>query len=139
MMALHAGLAPAAPVAPAGVVMLDIDFTPAIERPRQEWFLAGTEMQHIRLAPPAERSAQIASPANGVVIALDPDIPAARQQVTISSRGASAAAHFYLDGTALGAADAARLWFPVPGYHQLELREAEQVLDTIRFTVRAAR
>ena len=139
MMALHDGLVPAAPVAPAGVVMTDIDFTPAIERPRQEWFLAGTEMQHIQLAPPAQRSAQIASPANGVVIALDPDIPAARQQVSISSRGASAAAHFYLNGTALGAADAALAWFPVPGYHRLELREAQKVLDTIRFTVRAAR
>ena len=84
----------------------------------------------------AARSPQIASPANGVVIALDPDIPAARQRVIIASRGASAGARFYLDGEDLGPADTQRAWFPLPGYHRLELREAERVLDTVRFTVR---
>ncbi len=139
MMALHNGAPPPAPTPPANVVVRDIEFAPAIESPRQEWFLAGTEMQHVELAPPTLRSPQIASPANGVIIALDPDIPMRRQQVTISSRGASAGAHFYLDRQMLGAADSPLAWFPVPGYHRLELREAERVLDTVRFTVRAAR
>jgi penicillin-binding protein 1C len=139
MLALHEGATPAAPSPPAGVVRRDIEFVPAIEQPRREWFLAGTDMQRIELAPPAQRAPQIASPANGVVIALDPDIPMQRQQVSISSRGASAGARFYLDDKALGAATTQLAWFPVPGYHRLELREAEKVLDTVRFTVRAAR
>ncbi|MCC6710233.1 MAG: penicillin-binding protein 1C [Gammaproteobacteria bacterium] len=139
MMALHEGVTPRAPAPPTGVVTQAIDFTPAVERPRQEWFMAGTVMRHVALAPPAARSAQIATPANGVVIALDPDIPLQRQQVTVSSRGASAAAHFFLDGTLLGAADADLAWAPVPGYHRLELRDARAVLDSVRFTVRPAR
>ena len=137
MMALHAGAPPPAPTAPTSVIATDIQFLPAIEAPRREWFLAGTQMQRITLASPAARTAQIASPANGAVIALDPDIPAQRQTLTITSRGANAHARFYLDGEEIGAADSPRAWFPVPGYHRLELREAQRVLDVVRFTVRA--
>ncbi len=138
MLALHEGATPTAPTPPAGVLAQDIDFTPELEPARREWFMASTEMRHIVLAPPRIRSPRIASPANGVVIALDPDIPLQRQQLNISSRGANAGARFYLDGEVLGAATAQLAWFPVPGYHRLELREAERVLDTVRFTVRAA-
>ncbi len=136
MLALHEGAAPPAPVPPAQVVANAIEFLPVIEQPRREWFLAGTQMQRIELASPATRSPQIASPANGVVIALDPDIPVQRQALTIASRGANARARFFLDGESLGPADTQRPWFPLPGYHCLELREAERVLDVVRFTVR---
>ena len=136
MLALHEGAAPSAPAPPAQVVANAIEFLPAIEQPRREWFLAGTQMQRIELASPATRSPQITSPANGVVIALDPDIPAQRQRVIIASRGANARARFYLDGEGLGPADTQRAWFPLPGYHRLELREAGRVLDVVRFTVR---
>ena len=138
MLALHEGATPAAPTPPTGVLAQDIDFIPALEAARREWFMVGTEMRHVVLAPPEIRSPQIASPANGVVIALDPDIPLRGQRLTISSRGASAAARFYLNGEALGAARTELAWFPLPGYHRLELREAARVLDTVRFTVRAA-
>jgi penicillin-binding protein 1C len=139
MMALHEGVTPAAPTPPPGVVATSVSFSPAIEQPRQEWFMTGTEMREVALAPPAARAPRIATPANGVVIALDPDIPLQRQQVTVSSRGANAAAHFVLDGAPLGAADAALSWAPVPGYHQLELRDAQGVLDSVYFTVRPPR
>ena len=139
MLALHKGDTPPPPAPPAHIVTNNIEFLPAIEQARREWFMAGTEMQRIELASPASRRPQIASPANGVVIALDPDIPTARQSVTIASRGANAKARFYLDDGLLGPADTQRRWFPVPGYHRLELREAERVLDTVRFTVRAPR
>lgn len=138
MLALHEGSTPSAPTPPAAVVAQDIDFSPALEAARREWFMVGTEMRHIVFAPAAIRSPQIASPANGVVIALDPDIPLQAQRLKFSSRGASASARFYLDGEALGAADSELAWFPLPGFHRLELREAERVLDTVRFTVRAA-
>ena len=137
MLGLHEGNAPPPPAPPAQVVAKLIEFLPAIEPPRREWFMAGTQMSRIELASPASRSPQIASPANGVVIALDPDIPAARQTVAITSRGANAKARFYLDGGLLGPAATQHAWFPVPGDHRLELREAERVLDTVRFTVRA--
>ena len=138
MLAVHEGATPTAPTPPVAVLAQDIEFTPALEAARSEWFMVGTEMRHIVFAPPAIRSPQIASPANGVVIALDPDIPLQGQRLTFSSRGASAGARFYLDGEALGAAGTELAWFPLPGYHRLELREAERVLDTVRFTVRAA-
>lgn len=137
MLALHEGATPASPAPPPQLVANNIEFLPAIEQPRREWFITGTQMQRIELASDTTRSPQIASPANGVVIALDPDIPAARQRVTIASRGANAQARFFLDDGLLGPADRQRAWFPVPGFHRLELREAGRVLDTVRFMVRA--
>ena len=136
MRALHEGQPPPAPLPPLRVVAQDIEFVPALEQPRREWFLVGTEMQRIELLNHTALGARIASPANGMVIALDPDIPRKAQKLTIASRGASGTARFYLDDLALGKADTQLTWLPVPGYHRLELRESAQVLDSVRFTVR---
>jgi len=137
--AVHASRASPAPHPPPGVVARDIVFEPPLEAPRREWFMAGTEQDTIALLPPARRPPRIASPPNGVVIALDPDIPPAHQRVVIAARGAPDAAGYYLNGRFLAAATTALPWFPEPGYHRLELRHRERVLDSVRFTVRAPR
>jgi penicillin-binding protein 1C len=137
--ALHAARPSPAPQPPPGVVARDVVFEPPFEAPRREWFIAGTEQDTIALVPPARRPPRIASPPNGVVIALDPDIPAAHQRVVIAARGAPDTARYYLNGRFLAAAQAALAWFPEPGYHRLELRYRERVLDTVRFSVRAPR
>lgn len=139
MHAAHEGAAPPAPAPPADVVSQDVTFDPAIEAPRREWFLAGTQMPRVALLTPAARGARIASPANGVVIALDPDIPVPRQRVTLTARGAPPGATWRLDDRPLGHADAYQAWAPQPGTHTLELRSGGTTLDTVRFTVRAAR
>ncbi|MGE3850095.1 MAG: penicillin-binding protein 1C, partial [Gammaproteobacteria bacterium] len=139
MHALHVDAPPAAPVPPQGVVSRRVRFTPALEAARDEWFIVGTEMDEIALLDPSERGARIASPANGVIIALDPDIPPARQTVALESRGAPAHAAWRLDDVVLGHGRERLAWSPVPGAHRLELREGERVLDSVRFTVRGLR
>ena len=88
---------------------------PDLERPRSEWFLAGTEMSAVELLTQGGEAPRIASPANGVVIALDPDIPRAHQKLVIESRGAAAHAQLYLDDVLLAAAGERVAWFPLPG------------------------
>lgn len=136
MLALHAGAPARAPTPPVGVVARPISYMPALEQPRREWFMAGTEMDHIEHLTGAAVTPRIANPADGVVIALDPDIPRAHQTVQIESRGVPVGARYYLDGVLLAAAAAPYPWFPQPGFHRLELRSAGATLDTVSFTVR---
>ena len=134
-----------------------------IEAPRQEWFLAGTEQRHF--SPPAMVSAsndtrtgkgdgvhagrqdpdpsalpaRIVAPAPDTIIALDPDIPPANQQLRLeASHGASTELHWFIDDQPVG--QGARVgWMPLPGRHTITLRDARGgVLDVGRIEVRGA-
>ena len=136
---------------------------PAIEAPRQEWFLAGTEQRHF--SPPAAVSAsndtrtrkgdgvhagrqdpdpsalpaRIVAPAPDTIIALDPDIPPANQQLRLeASHGMPTELHWFIDDQPLG--QGARVgWMPLPGRHTITLRDARGgVLDARRIEVRGA-
>lgn len=68
----------------------------------------------------------------GGVLALDPDIPAAAQQLVL--RGP--AGHWSMDGRAIGQG-AQVVWSPTPGRHVVELRGADrQLVDRVAFEVR---
>ena len=76
------------PAPPPGVLARRDAFADAVEPPRAEWFLAGTEPPRPQpLAP--DRRASSPRP-TAAVIALDPDIPAARQRLAFEARAASA-------------------------------------------------
>ena len=134
-----------------------------IEAPRQEWFLAGTEQRHF--SPPAMVSgsndtrtgkgdgahagwqdhdpsalpARIVAPAPGTVIALDPDIPPANQQLRLeASHGTPTELYWFIDDQPVG--QGARVgWIPLPGRHTITLRDARGgVLDARRIEVRGA-
>ena len=136
---------------------------PGIEAPRQEWFLAGTEQRHF--SPPATVSAsndtrtgkgdgvharrqdpdpsalpaRIVAPAPNTIIALDPDIPPANQQLRLeASHGVSTELHWFIDDQPVG--QGARVgWMPLPGRHTITLRDARGgVLDMRRIEVRGA-
>ena len=136
---------------------------PAIEAPRQEWFLAGTEQRHF--SPPATVSAsndtrtgkgdgvhagrqdtdpsalpaRIVAPAPDTIIALDPDIPPANQQLRLeASHGTSTELRWFIDDQPVG--QGARVgWMPLPGRHTITLRDARGgVLDVRRIEVRGA-
>jgi penicillin-binding protein 1C len=127
-----------APTPPPGLVARSIRFDPAIEPPRREWFLAGTERDIVRAAS-VSALARISYPADGTVIALDPDIPPGRQHIALqlSSSGARGW-QWRLDGKLLGRADQPRTWRPHPGRHRLELLDAAgKTLETVGFEVRA--
>ncbi len=137
MVALHAKQRSRAPVEPHGVTQVAIAFEPPVEPPRREWFVAGTELSTVTTVPERAERSRIAAPGNGLIIAIDPDIPADRQRVPLRARGATAQLAFRMDGVSLGAADSQLLWPPSTGAHRLALVDASGgVVDQVLFTVR---
>ena len=137
MLHLEAGRAMTAPALPPGVVRAAVRFDPAIEPPRRELFIAGTELATVRVAAPASERPRLMSPANGTVIALDPDIPVARQRLSIRATGVTAAMRIDVDGRSSARADSVLLWVPLPGPHRFVLRgEGGASLDAVGVVVR---
>ncbi|WP_245616689.1 penicillin-binding protein 1C [Paraburkholderia acidipaludis] len=144
---LHRGVPSVAPAAPPGVERVRVTFANALEPARSEWFLAGTATPYVGLAANASDAAnaasggpaQIGSPVDGTIFALDPDIPAARQRVWFErAAGSTTQVTWRLDGRPLGTA-ARVAWLPWPGRHVLELVDARgQTTDSVRFEVRGA-
>ena len=155
MLALHANVRSAPPAAPPGVITRLARFSPAVEPPRAERFLeqstqsaepaqlAELARASDRTAPAAETIraagdiARIDSPANGMVIALDPDIPLQFQRVPLSTRGTTDRMVLRLNDQTLGPADRDVMWVPARGTHVLALEDsAGHTLDSARFVVR---
>ena len=135
--ALQGQLASRPPAPPAGVARRDIHFSPAVEPPRSEWFVLGTETELVRLDDPATQVPRIVSPANAVIIALDPDIPYANQAVVFSVRPAQTGLDLVLDGKRLGLTGSSLKWRPTPGDHKLDLvGQGGNILDEVEFKVR---
>jgi penicillin-binding protein 1C len=133
---LEAGNPGAPPEPPPGVVEAHVRFSPTVEAARDDWFLKGTEVTLMEAAPRGP-FARIASPANEVVIALDPDIPAGNTRVPVRAEGADGTYSFRLDDHVLGPADEDYLWVPRPGVHHLVLERADgSIADKARITVR---
>lgn len=131
---------PAAAAVPPGLVRQSMRFEPAVEPPRSEWFLAGTEQATVVRAEQAPPSALIAQPIDRTVLALDPDIPPAAQRMRIAPAHAMPVGwRWRLDGKVLGAAQPLH-WLPWPGAHKLELLDARgEVREAVAFEVRGAR
>ena len=137
-----------APAAPVGVVAQEVRYEPAIEPPRREVFIAGSERMVIQTVASTAGSAgsagvssvqaRIASPTPGSIIALDPDIPLKNQRMHFSAT-AYGKGRWELDGKLLAPAAGALSWFPMPGPHTLKLLgERGEVLDQAGFEVRGA-
>ncbi len=131
---LHRGQPSLAPVAPAGVVRARTEYADAREPLRDELFLAGTEPS-ARLASRARGQRQgIASPADGSIFALDPDMPPQAQRITFEGERGT----WVLDGKVLGTAERWS-WAPWPGRHELVLQAADgRALQRVKFEVRGA-
>ncbi|MCD6060494.1 MAG: pbpC, partial [Moraxellaceae bacterium] len=119
---------------PAGLLRRRVSFSGLAEPAREEWFVAGTEMQRVDYVPNV--ATRILYPADDAVIAVDPDIPAPRQRVRFRAELAGAGGEWWLDGRRLGPAGNLD-WLPVAGSHRLQLRDrAGNNLDSVRFIVR---
>jgi len=141
MRELHRRTPSTPPTAPPGVVAQQVRFAPAIEPPRAEYFVAGTERNVVELlgARDAALEPRIAYPVTGTIIALDPDIPFERQRVVFSMTQARADLHWELDGARLSQVSRNASWFPLPGRHQLRLADGQGVaVDEVAFEVRGA-
>lgn len=129
------GSAPApTPTPPASVVRQAIRYQPAIEPPRDEWFLSGTESPRITLPASSLAPPRIVYPAAGTVLALDPDIPPQHQRVLFRIAPTLPGLALSLDGRPVGNA-----WAPRSGRHRLILRDVDgKAVDQVDFTVRGA-
>ena len=110
-------------------------FDPPLEPAREEWFGAGTEPGPVRAAG-MSTSVRIRAPADGAVLAVDPDIPPASQWLVFEADGAPPDARWVLDGQGLGSAGEPLRWAPVPGRHRLTLESGGVALDAVAFRVR---
>ena len=135
-----------APPAPQGLVRAAVQFdspsTPATEAARSEWFIDGTEQSQfaaVRVATGNDRLktlSRITTPASGTIIALDPDIPPARQRVSFSAEGHRL--RWLMDGKPFASGPSAQ-WLPWPGRHVVKLvNDQGEVQDEIRLEVRGA-
>lgn len=137
MIALHAVHPGQPPAMPAGVEARQISLPGTREPPRREYFLTGTGQGAVAAAPAEARRPRIASPANGSIYALDPDIPGDRQRLAIRVSGAAAGHRLLLGKTPVGDAESGASIVPRPGSHLISLVDpGGQVIDRIRFTVR---
>ncbi len=138
---LHRGSRNPVPVPPAGVKQQQIRFEPSTkikEAARQEWFVAGTGMRVVQLAE-TKALGHISYPGQGTIIALDPDIPPARQRIALQLSGQPDPGwQWRIDGQPVGSAAGELLWRPSPGRHRLALADASGgELESVSFEVRA--
>jgi len=116
---------PPVPQAPKGIV-----------RVGNEWFIEGTEPQHTRPTSVASRQARISYPPDGMILALDPDMPPDVQRVYFQANEGKGL-KFVMNGEVLGWADRPLSWVPRVGRHTLQLIESTgQVTHEIRIQVK---
>lgn len=127
------------PAVPPGLVRQAVAFDPPVEPARDEWFIAGTEIRRV-VGGARQHRPRIESPPDGVIIALDPDIPAANQRIWFTATHGDQAG-FWLDERQLGPAANPSGWMPVPGRHVLKLKSTDSgaLLDSVEFQVRGSR
>jgi penicillin-binding protein 1C len=133
---LHAGQPSRPPEAPAGVLRRHVTFEAGREPTRDEVFLAGTEQLRQRASAQVVRARRfgIASPRDGSIFAIDPDMPPSAQRIRFEGE----IGVWVLDGKRLGTARRWS-WAPWPGRHELTLLGRDgQALQTVRFEVRGA-
>jgi penicillin-binding protein 1C len=134
---LQEGATPVAPSIPEGVVRQRVRYAGSIEPEREELFIAGTERSQIVALPARSVRAQIESPAQGAIYAIDPDIPAGRQRLVVTARGAPKGAKFVFEDGREARADKPLMWLPQPGKREVVLVGAKgEELDRVRFEVR---
>jgi len=135
---LHASIPSPPPQAPPGLERATVTFDGGLEPQREDWFLAGTVVTEVAPKPPGPGRAAILYPADGQIIAIDPDIPADSQRVQFQAESAPSGASWRLDG-ALVAAAGEVFWAPAPGRHRLTLLDADgRELDAVEFEVRGS-
>lgn len=144
MEALHRATPSQAPAMPAGVERVPVTFDDNLEPARDEVFLAGTAMPRIRVGTTgkAQGTLAIASPADGTIFALDPDIPPNAQRVWFHADGLTGqtahAVTWRMDGKPLGKGGQIA-WLPWPGRHRVQLVDAGgKVVHEIGIEVRGA-
>ena len=142
---LHQDLESKQPPKPESLMTEKVSFVGIDEAPRQEYFLAGTEMKEIiALAFQAHEAIariKIQSPVSGSILALDPDIPQLSQKLHLKANISvndprSQNLCWEINGTEIGHGDS-HFWSPQRGRHRIVLKEENgTVLDEVLISVR---
>jgi penicillin-binding protein 1C len=126
-------------IRPRGLIASRVEFPNSIEPAREDLFIAGTEPNAPAMRLDSSR-ARIISPAEGSIVAFDPDIPFTRQKISFEGSQCSPVMRWKLDGANLGAASEPHLWTPIAGSHRLMLVDRSgNAIDSVTFQVRGAR
>ena len=123
---------------PEGVIARKVKFTNASQSGRMEWFIKGTEpeLAEIEEKNPAYEP-KIAYPIQGMIIAMDPDIPEDRQRVFFEANSVSGSYFWMLNNKLLGKSSDIISWSPAAGNYTVSLvGPNDHVVDSVDFTVR---
>ena len=113
-------------------------FANHLEPPRREWFLPGTtpDAQVARIDT-VQRDASMLYPTDGLIVALDPDIPPGSQRLPLHLQGRLAGLQLLLDDAEIKLHGEITLWTPTRGTHRLRLLDAQgRLIEESAFTVR---
>jgi penicillin-binding protein 1C len=120
---------------PPGLVRKELNYSPVIDSPAEEWFIRGTEPRTIRKIE--QLNQRIAYPPQGTVIALDPDIPPELQKVFFVSQSNEEGLRWRLNDDLLEGTRKTLSWSPKTGKYILSLSDREgTVVDAVHFEVR---
>ncbi len=124
------------PQRPVNIIVKDIEFSEGIEPARTEFFLRGTEPASVALKDSSEKPG-ILYPADGTIMAWDPDIPSENQRVFFEGRAGGPHWQWILNNDYLGNAEETVSWEPREGRYLLALvDEKKNIVDTVKFEVR---
>ncbi|WBM36639.1 penicillin-binding protein 1C [Alcaligenes faecalis] len=127
---------------PAQVQVRQIEFVPALEPSREEFFVDGTQTDRVELSDvnlAYAGPARIREPVNGTIFALDPDIPPQNQQLRLLAQGQiTEPLVWWVQGVEAG--KGAQLRIPlVPGKLRIELKtEQGRLMDQVSVQIRGA-
>ena len=80
---------------------------------------------------------RITYPAEGMIIALDPDIPEDQQRVFFESAASSVLLRWWLNNAEIGRTSEIISWKPLPGTYAISLIDSQDaIIDSVRFTVK---
>lgn len=130
------------PKPPAGVIVKKIRFQENIESERDEWFIKGTEPIYLMTGEtPVLRNTipvmpHITYPPDGIIIAIDPDIPEERQMVFFEAETSNINFGWILNNEKIGNMNTIP-WTPKQGRYRLSLvDERNRIADSVEFEVR---
>ena len=134
--ALHRDQVSRAPLAPASLAQRQVAFEgTALHATQAEWFIKGTESALTKIAATSAEAPRITHPVSGTILALDPDIPPARQRLVLRSNLVDTKLSWRVDDRPMQG----NLWLPQPGRHQISLHEAQgQLVEKVWVEVRGA-
>jgi len=143
MSTLHKDRSSKMPVAPSGIVKKLVTWNQKQGASQQLSFIQGTEPTGTQIQTVQTQAAQakILYPTEGLIVALDPDIPMELQKMFVEFKGDSKQLRVFVNTNRLYPnSDGSILWPIEKGVKTLELQDKSgKVLDKVKFVVRAPR